>query len=158
MRGALHMGLRIGERPGDGESRIVGGAGRETVARLREFERDHRPALRHPQKMPEMVAPRDRLAHARHDLYAPGFQDRMAFSGDARVGVLHCGHDARDAGGDDGFCAGRRLAAMRAGLQRRIERRAARRRACGAQRLRLGMWPPARSRHASRDEHAVLDK
>ena len=58
---------------------------------------------------------------------------------------------------DDGVGAGRRLAVMRARLERDVERGAARRLAGAAPALRLGMRPPAGLGPAAADDDAVLD-
>ena len=73
-----------------------------------------------------------------------------------RIGILDRRHHARNAGGDDGIDAGRRLAEMRARLQRHIERGAARGLACTPQRLGLGMRPAAGLRPAAADDDAIL--
>ena len=47
----LHMHKGIGCRGGDREPRRAGRPSGKAVRRLRQFERQHRPALRHPQDM-----------------------------------------------------------------------------------------------------------
>ena len=81
----------------------------------------------------------------------------VALPGHLRIGILDRRHHARDAGGDDGVGARRRLADMRARLQRHIERGAARGLAGARQRLRLGVGPAAGLRPAAADNDAVLD-
>ena len=73
------------------------------------------------------------------------------------IGIFERRDDARDPRGDDSVGAGRRLAVMRARLQRNVERRAARRRAGPAQRLDLGMGPAPGLGPAAADDDAVLD-
>ena len=77
-------------------------------------------------------------------------------AGDLRIGVFQRRDDAGDARRDDGVGAGRRLAVMRAGLERHVKRRAARGRAGAAQRLDLRMRPAAGLRPAAADDDAVL--
>ena len=81
----------------------------------------------------------------------------MTGPGNLRIGVNKGGNDARDAGSDDRVDTWPRLAVMRAGLERDIERRPARRGTGAAQRLSLGMGPPAGLSPAATDDHAVLD-
>src|ERR1700694_5695565 len=91
------------------------------------------------------------------DRDAGGAKFCMALPGDFWVGILDRGDHARDAGGDDGLSAGRRLADMRARLQRHIERGAARGLTGPRERLRLGMGPATRVGPAAADNDAVLD-
>ncbi len=77
-------------------------------------------------------------------------QQRMAASGE-RVGILDRRHHPRDSCRYDGVGAGRRLAVMRARLQRRVKRRPARRGAGAAQGFGLRMGAPARLRPAAAD-------
>src|SRR4051812_29689723 len=81
----------------------------------------------------------------------------MAPAGDLGVGVFECRHHTRDTGTDDGVDAWRRLALVRAGFERHIERRALGRLAGALQRLGLGMGAAARLRPAAADDDAVLD-
>src|SRR5438067_12265040 len=80
----------------------------------------------------------------------------MTGPGNLRIGVNKGGNDARDAGSDDRVDTWPRLAVMRAGLERDIERRPARRGTGPAQRLSLGMGPPAGLSPAAAHDHAVL--
>ena len=91
------------------------------------------------------------------DRNARGAQPRMAFARDFGIGVFERRHDARNTRGDHGIGAGRRLAVVRAGLQRDVQRRAARRLAGTPQRLDLGMGPAAGLGPAAADNDAVLD-
>ena len=65
-----------------------------------------------------------RLRRAKPDIDRdPGSpQSGVTLPGDFRIGVLDRRHHAFDAGRDDGVCARRRLADMRTGLERHIER------------------------------------
>ena len=126
------------------------------VGRHRELERHVRPPVAHAADMPGMGAPRLLGAEPDIDRDALLAQPRMALAGDLRIGILQRRHHARDAGRHDGVDAGRRLAVMRAGLERHVERRAARRLAGAPQRLDLGMRPPARLGPAAPDHDAVL--
>ena len=94
-------------------------------------------------EMPGMIARRFRSTEPDIDRDAGGAQPRMALAGHFRIGILDRRHHARDAGCDDGVGAGRRLAEMRARLQRHIERGAARGLAGAPERLRLGMGTAA---------------
>src|SRR5665647_687559 len=81
----------------------------------------------------------------------------MALPGYFRIGILDRRYHPRNAGGDDGVGAGRRLADMRARLQRHIERGAPGGLAGAAERLRLGMGTAACLRPAAAQNDAVLD-
>src|SRR6266481_6462070 len=99
------------------------------------------------------------LSRAEPDIHsdAGGAKFCMALPGDFRIGILDRRHHARDTGGDDGVGTGRRLADMRAWLQRHIEGGAARSLAGAPERLRLGVGTAARLRPAAADNNAVLD-
>src|SRR5579872_905653 len=73
------------------------------------------------------------------------------------IGILDRRHHARNPGGDHGVRARGRLAEMRTGLERDIERGAARRLAGPRQRFHLGMGTAARLSPAAADDDAVLD-
>src|SRR5258705_1205646 len=88
---------------------------------------------------------------------AGGAKFGMALACDFRIGILDRRNHARDTGGDDGVGTGRRLADMRAWLQRHIEGGAARSLAGAPERLRLGVGTAARLRPAPADNDAVLD-
>ena len=105
-----------------------------------------------------MVAPRLLGAGSDGDRDPRRPQPRVPLPGHFRVRVLHRRDDPRDAGRDDRLGAGRRLADMRAGLERHVEGRAARRLARLGDRDRLGMRPPARRGDAAADDYAVLDQ
>ena len=96
-------------------------------------------------------------ADAHFDRNARRAQPRMAFAGDFGIGVLERRYDARNARRDDSVGARRRLAVVRAGLQRDVQRGAARRRAGAPQCLDLGMGPATSLRPAAADNDAVLD-
>src|SRR6266446_9162279 len=91
------------------------------------------------------------------DRDAGGAKFCMALPGDFRIGILDRRHHARDAGGDDGVGTGRRLADMRAWLQRHIEGGASRSLAGALECLGLGMGTAARLGPAAADNNAVLD-
>ena len=126
-------------------------------ARHRELEDHMRTLVADAPEMPGMIARGLRRAEPDIDRDAGGAQPRMALPRHFRIGILDRRHHARDAGGDDGIGAGRRLAEMRARLQRHIERGAARGLAGARQRLRLGMRPAAGLGPAAADNDAVLD-
>src|SRR3954451_2667185 len=73
-----------------------------------------------------------------------------------RIGILDRCHHPLDAGRDHGVGARRRLAEMRARLERDIERGATRRFARPQQGFGLGMRAATRFRPAAADDHAVL--
>src|SRR3954469_14691176 len=81
----------------------------------------------------------------------------MALPGHFRVGILDRRHHARDTRSDDGVGAGRRLADMRARLQRHIQRRAAGGLAGARKRLRLGVGPAACLGPSTADNNAIAD-
>ena len=125
------------------------------VGRHRELQGHMRAAVAHAAEMPRMGAARLLGADADIDRDAVLAQPRMALAGDLGVRVFQRRDDARDARRQDGVDAGRGLAVMRAGLERRVKRRAARRLPGAAQRLDLGMRPPARLGPAAPDHDAV---
>ena len=81
----------------------------------------------------------------------------MPLPGHFRIGVFDRRHHARNAGRDHRIDARRRFAEMRTGLQRHIERGAARGFTGTSQRLGLGMRPSAGLRPATADDDAILD-
>ena len=92
------------------------------------------------------------------DRDALGAQALVALAGDFRIGILQRRNDARDAGLDDGVGARRRLALMRARLERDVER-------C-ALRILSWRWRSASTSACGRppgcvqpraDDHVVLD-
>ena len=91
------------------------------------------------------------------DRDAGGAQPGVALPGDFWIRILDRRCDARDARRDDGIGAGRRLAEMRARLQRHVERGAAGGFARAHKRLRLGMGTAAWLGPAATDDDAVLD-
>jgi len=89
-------------------------AGGVAVGRLREFERHiGRPASREAYGRDGRVWPR--LQHMGRDLDSSRAKQRMAAPGDARIGIVHAGDDARDATGGDRVNAGRRRTMMEQG-------------------------------------------
>ena len=87
----------------------------------------------------------------------PAARSRLWPAGGLGIGVFERRHDARNARRNHGVRARRRLAVMRAGFQRDVERRAARRRAGPPQGLDLGMGPATKLDPAAADNDAVLD-
>jgi hypothetical protein len=83
-------------------------------------------------------------------------QAPVAGTRDFRIGINQRGHYARNPSADDRVGTGRRLAVMRARLERDIERRPARSGTGTAQRLGLGMGPPAGLSPAAADDHSVF--
>src|ERR1019366_8721326 len=108
-------------------------------------------------EVPGMIA--RRLCGARSDIdrYAGGAKPCMTLAGHFGIGISDCRHHARNAGGDDGVDAGRRLAEMRARFQRYVQRGAARGLAGAPKRLWLGVGPAACLRPAAAYNDAVLD-
>src|SRR5262249_5889030 len=92
--------------------------------------------------MPGMGAPRRIGAGADLDSNAVGLEPGVALPSHLRIGILECSDDARNARRDYGVGAGRRLAVMRAGLERDVHGGATRRGAGPPQRLGLCMRPP----------------
>ena len=130
-------------------------ARRIAVGGLREFQRHHRPLRRDAQDMAEMIAPR--LLGAQPDLDGDSrrAQHGEATAGNARIGIVDRGDDARDASRDDRLGAGRRRAVMRTGLERDVNRRAARRFPRLGERDLFGVRPAARLSDAAPDEQAI---
>ena len=114
------------------------------------------PAIADAPDVSRVRAPRFLGAHTCRHGNALRREPRVALPGDLGIGVFQRGDDARDARRRDRIHARRRLAVVRAGLERRIERGAARSRAGAPQRLDLGMRPPAGLGPAAPDHHAVL--
>ena len=108
-------------------------------------------------EMPGVIVGGFRGAEPDIDRDAGGAKLGVPLPGHFRIGVLDRRHHARNAGGDHRIDAGRRFAEMRTGLQRHIERGAARGLAGPSQRLRLGMRPAAWLRPAAADDDAILD-
>src|SRR5262245_49198209 len=81
----------------------------------------------------------------------------MTGPGNLGIGINKGGDHARDAGSDDRVDTWLRLAVMRAGLERDVERRPARRGTGAAQRLGLSMRPPAGLSPTAADDYAVFD-
>ena len=108
-------------------------------------------------EMPGVIVRGFRGTKADIDRDPGGAQLGMALPGHFRIGIFDRRHHARNAGRDHRIDARRRLAEMRTGLQRHIERGAARGFAGASQRLGLGMRPTARLRPAAADDDAVLD-
>ena len=142
LRRAHQMNARARGLAGDRRRAAAGKAGL-AVGRDRELEHHMRAAVLHAADVAGMRPPRLVGADADLDHDARFGHPPMAGARDLRIGIDQRGDHPRDAGRDDGVGAGRRLAVMRAGLERHVERRAARGGAGAAQRLGLGMGPPA---------------
>jgi len=80
----------------------------------------------------------------------------MPLPGHVRIGIVEGRDHARDTGADHRVGARRRLAFMRTGLERHIERGAARGLAGALQRLRFRMRASARLRPAATEDFAVF--
>ena len=153
---AQQMHPRLRGLAGD-RDRLAAGSGDLVVGRHRELQDHMRALVADAPEMPGMIARGLRGAQPDIDRDAGGAQPGMALPGHFRIGILDRRHHARNAGGDDRIGAGRRLAEMRARLQRHIERGAARGLAGARQRLGLGMGPAAGLGPAAADDDAVLD-
>ena len=110
-----------------------------------------------PPEVSGMVARSLERAEPDIDRDAGGAKSGMALPDHFGIGILDRRHHAGNASGNDGVGARRRLADMRAWLQRHIKRGAARGLAGALERLRLGMGTAARLRPAAPDDDAVLD-
>ncbi len=137
--------------------RLAPGSADPVVGRYRKLEDDMGPSIADAPEMPGMIV--RRLCRTKPDIdrNPGGAKPRMALPGNFRVGILDRRHHARNAGGDDGIRAGRRLADMRTRLQRHVERGAARGLAGVIERHGLGMGTAACLRPAAADNDAVPD-
>ena len=132
--------------------------GRDLVIRgYGKFQNDEWTPRANAQEMPGVIACRFILAETDTYFDSGSAQPRMALPADLGIWIFDGGNHPRDARGDDGIRAGRRLAKMRAWLQRYIERRPPCCFACAPQRLRLRMRPPARLGPAAPDNDVILD-
>src|SRR5579862_3377932 len=100
--------------PGDGDGLAPGRSG-FAVGRDRELEHDLGPAVAHAADVAGMVAPGFLGTDTDLDRNARGTQPPMALARDFGIGVFERRYDARNARGDHGVGAGRRLAVVRAG-------------------------------------------
>ena len=137
--------------------RLAAGEAGLAVGRHRELEQHLRPAFAHAADVAGVGARRRLGAEPDLDRDAAARAAGRAPARDLRIGILQRRHHARDAGADDGVGAGRRLAVMRARLERHVERGAARGLAGALERLGLGMRPAAGLRPAAAEDDAVLD-
>ena len=150
----MHARLRRLARDRD---RLVAGGADLVVGGDRELQ-DHMGALvADAAEMPGVIVGGFRGAEADIDRDPGGAKFGVALPGHFRIGVLDRRHHARNAGRNHRIDAGRRFAEMRTGLQRHIERGAARGLAGPSQRLGLGMRPAAGLGPATADDDAVLD-
>ena len=90
------------------------------------------------------------------DRDAGGAEFGVALPGYLRIGILDRRHNARNASGNESIGTRRRLADMRARLQRHIERGAARGFAGLLQRLGLGVGTATRLRPAAADDDTIF--
>ena len=128
------------------------------IHRDRQLESHVRPAVLHAPDVAGMSVPRLLRADADLDHDAGFSHAPMAGTRDLGIGIDQRRNHARNASRDDRVGARRRLAMMRAGLERYIKRGATRRIAGTGERLGLGMGPPARLRPAAANDDSVLDE
>ena len=133
----------IGDLPGNVQPRIVRPARGEAVRRLGELQGHARPAFGDPKDVAAMVAPRLRRARADRHRNSRRPQPGVASARHLGVRVLDAPRRPGRPGLDDRVGAGRRFADMRAGLERHVEGRAARRLARLGDGERLGVRPSA---------------
>src|SRR6185312_2708344 len=128
--------------------RAITGNPTAIVFRGRDLAIERRSGLQRHQRTPGAHEVKKRLVQGlalalklRGDLYfdAGRTEPPEALTTDERVRVRCRGHDLRDAGADQGIRAGSRAARMRAGLQRQIDGRSARRVARLFERENLGV-------------------
>src|SRR3974390_1002527 len=105
---------------------LASGKARFAVGRYGELEQHMRTRSRHARDVARMRAPRFVRTKSDVDLDALLAQPRMALARDLRVRVFQRGDNARNTGADDGVGARRRLAGVRAWLERGVHRRAPR--------------------------------
>src|SRR4051794_10963151 len=127
------------------------------IRRDGKLERDVGAAILNAPDVPGMRPPR--LLRADPDFHQDaGFRHApMAGTRDLGIGVDQRRNHARDAGRDDRVSARRRLAVMRAGLERHVQRGAAGRVAGTRKRLGLGVGAATRLRPTAPDDDTVLD-
>src|SRR5215470_7670855 len=115
-----------------------------------------RPSSGDPGEMSNMDPPR--LFRAGADIHrdAPGTQPFVTLPGNFGIGIFQGGNHAGDAGARDAIRARRRLALMRARLERHIHGGPLGRLFCVAQSLDLGMRTAALLRPATTDNGAIL--
>jgi hypothetical protein len=104
-----------------------------------------------------MITPGSRAADADVNGNACASQTRVPGARNFGIRILQSRNDARDAGGNHGVGAWRRLAVMRARFERDIKRSAACRLAGPAQGFDFGVRPAARLRPAAADNFAVFN-
>ena len=123
-----------------------------SIRRDRKLERDVGAAILNAPDVTGMRPPRLLRADADFD-HDAGFRHApMAGTRDLGIGVDQRRNHARDAGRDDRVGARGRLAVMRAGFERHVQRGAAGRVAGTRERLGLGVGAPARLRPAAPDD------
>ncbi len=120
--------------------RLAAGPADLVIGRHRQLEDHMRTLVADAPEMPGMIVRGFLRAEPDIDCYAAGVKPGVALPGYFRIGILDRRHHARDPGGPMiASAAGRRLADMRARLQRHIERGAAGGLAGLQERHRLGM-------------------
>ena len=129
---------------------------RVAIGGLCELQGDGRPPFGRAQDVAAMEPPRGVRQNAGDDLDAAFAQELVPAPAHPRVGVLESGHHAGDPRRHDRVDAGRRPAVMRAGLERDIERGAARRSTGVLERDALRVRAPARLGHALREDQRPL--
>jgi hypothetical protein len=127
------------------------------IRRDGKLERDVGAAILNAPDVPGMRPPRLLRADADFD-HDAGFRHApMAGTRDLGIGVDQRRNHPRGAGRDDRVGARGRLAVMRAGFERHVQRGAAGRVAGTRERLSLGVGAPTRLRPAAPDDDTVLD-
>ena len=152
---AKQMHARLGGLARDRDRLVAGGADL-VVGGDGELEDDMRALVANATEMPGMIVRGFRGIEADIDDDARRAEFGVALPGHFRIGILDRRHHAGDAGGDHGIDAGRRFADMRTGLQRHIERGAARGFTGALQCVRLGMRTAAGLGPAAGDNDAVF--
>src|SRR5579872_7129412 len=150
MRARLRHFSRDRNRPMAGASNLV-------VARDREFQDDMRTVVADAPEVPRVIERGLERAEPDIDPDARRAKFCMPLACYFVIGILDRRHHSLDSCGDHGVRARWRLAEMRTGLERHIERGAARRLAGPRQRLHLRMGTAARLGPAAADNDTVLD-
>ena len=137
--------------------RLVPGRGDLVVLRYREFQDHVGPLVANAPEMPGVIARRFPGTKPDVDRNPGTTQPGMALPRHLGVGILDRRDHARDAAGNRGVRAGRRLADMRAWLQRHVQGCAHRCFAGPRKRLRFRMRTATGLRPAAADDHPILD-
>ena len=126
---------------------------RKPVRRLRDLHRHQRPPVDHPPNEPAIDQPCLAPHHADAHRNPRRAQHHMPPPVHPRIGVFHRRDNADDPRLAHGIAAGRRLAVMRARLQRHRHFGAARRVPCHSECFCFGVRPAARLREAAPHNH-----